>query len=55
MMSDYTPQEKVDHVLIEGVIRLLFPVLKDVSGLWTFTRVNDFSEVGSLGSWDDKD
>jgi len=50
MMSGYTTQEKVDHVMIEGVVRLLFLVLKDVPGPWTFTRVDDFSKVGSVGS-----
>ena len=52
MMSGYTPQEKDDHVMIEGVVHLLFLVLKHILGPWTFTRshVNDFSKVGSVGS-----
>ena len=43
--------------MIEGVIRLLFQVHKDIPGPWTFTRshVNYFSNVGSVGSWEDHD
>ena len=43
-MSNHTTQEEVDHLIIEGMIRLLFPVLKHILGPWTFTRayVNDF-------------
>ena len=55
MMFGYTTQEKVDYVVIEGVVRLLFSMLKDVLGPWTFTKVNDFFEVGSAGSWEDQD
>ena len=55
MMSGYTTQEKVDHVMIEGVVRLLFPVLKDVPRPWTFTRVDDYSKVGSVRSQEDQD
>lgn len=54
-MSSYITQEKVDHVMIEGVVRLLFLVLKDVPRPWTFTKVNDFFEVKSIGSWEDQD
>ena len=34
---------------------MLFSMLKDVLGTWTFTKVNDFFEVGSAGSWEDQD
>ena len=32
-----------------------FPVLRDVPRPWNFTRVNDFSEVGGAGSWENHD
>ena len=56
-MLGYTSQQKADHVMIEGVVRLLFPMLKNIPRPWTFTRtnVNDFSEIGSARSWEDQD
>ena len=53
-MPGNTPQKKIDHVVIEGVVRLLFQVLKDVPEPWTITRVNDFFEVGRARSWEDE-
>ena len=39
-------------MMIEGMVRLLFPVLKHIPGTWTFTRayVNDFSKMRNVGS-----
>ena len=53
MMSNYPTQEETNHASIEGVVHLLFPALRDALGLWTITRVNDFPEEGSDGSWED--
>ena len=53
-MPGNTPQKKIDHVVIEGVVHLLFQVLKDVPEPWTITRVNDFFEVGRARSWKDE-
>ena len=54
-MSEHTTQEEIGHVMIEGTVRLFFLVLKHILGPWTFTRahVNDFSKMGSAGSWED--
>ena len=51
-MSDHMTQEEVNHVMIEGMVCLLFLVLKHIPGPWTFTRahVNDFSEIRNAGS-----
>ena len=36
MMFDYATQEEADHVMIGGVVRLLFPMLKRILEPWTF-------------------
>ena len=36
MMFDYATQEEADHVMIGGVVRMLFPVLKRNPEPWTF-------------------
>ena len=39
-------------MMIEGMVRLLFPVLKHILRPWTFIRayVNDFSKMRNVGS-----
>jgi len=52
LVSNHTTQEEADHVIIEGMVRLLFLVLKHVPRALTFTNthVNNFFEVGSARS-----
>ena len=54
-------QEDNDHMMTKGKVRLLLPnfkpQLKSTPGPWTFKRahINDFSESGDAGSWEDHD
>ena len=52
-MSNYPTQEETKHALIKRVVHLLFPTLRDALGPRTITRVNDFPDKGSVGSWED--
>ena len=54
-------QEDINCMMTEGNILLLLPnfmpQLKNALRPWTFkrTHVNDFSELGDAGSWEDHD
>ena len=54
-------QEDINFMMTEGKVRLLLPnfmpQLKSTPGPWIFKRayVNDFSELGDVGSWEDHD
>lgn len=56
-MSDYMTHEEVYHVIIEGIVHFPFLVLKNIHWSLTFTtaHVNDFSQIGSVRSWEDHD
>ena len=48
MMFDYATQEEADHVMIGGVVRMLFPVLKRNPEPWTFFFFFFLKKMGIL-------